>query len=69
MLAAAASAAWAWRASAWHRFSHSGPPGVLLGYGNLSEPAIEQGIRLLAEAFAEVGGVKSRAADAVPARR
>jgi len=38
----------------WHRFAHGGPPGVLLGYGNLSEPAIEQGIRLLGEAFAVV---------------
>ncbi|HLH13566.1 MAG TPA: PLP-dependent aminotransferase family protein, partial [Solirubrobacteraceae bacterium] len=35
----------------WHRFAPAGPPGVLLGYGNLSEPAIEQGVRLLAEAF------------------
>ena len=39
---------------AWHRFTHGGPPGVLLGYGNLSEPAIEQGVRLIAEALAEV---------------
>jgi len=38
-----------------HRFAADGPPGVLLGYGNLSEPAIEQGVRLLAEALAEVG--------------
>jgi GntR family transcriptional regulator / MocR family aminotransferase len=38
----------------WHRFAHGGPPGVLLGYGNLSEPAIEQGIRLLADALADV---------------
>jgi GntR family transcriptional regulator/MocR family aminotransferase len=40
----------------WHRFTHGGPPGVVLGFGNLSEPAIEQGVRLLAEAFAEQGG-------------
>jgi GntR family transcriptional regulator/MocR family aminotransferase len=38
----------------WHRFAPGGAPGVLLGYGNLSEPAIEQGVRLLGEAFAEV---------------
>jgi len=38
---------------AWHRFRPGGPPGILLGYGNLSEPAIEQGVRLLAEALAE----------------
>lgn len=37
-----------------HRFAAEGPPGILLGYGNLSEPAIEQGLRLLGEAFAEV---------------
>ncbi len=40
---------------AWHRFAHGGPPGVLLGYGNLSEPAIEQGVRLIAQALATVG--------------
>jgi GntR family transcriptional regulator / MocR family aminotransferase len=37
-----------------HRFAAGGEPGLLLGYGNLAEPAIEQGIRLLGEAFAEV---------------
>ena len=36
-----------------HRFTADGPPGVLLGYGNLSEPAIEQGVRLLGEAYRE----------------
>lgn len=38
---------------AWHRFATGGPPGVILGFGNLSEPAIEQGVRLIAEALAE----------------
>ncbi len=37
-----------------HRFTPGGSPGVLLGFGNLSEPAIEQGIRLLADAYAAV---------------
>jgi len=37
-----------------HRFSPGGPPGLLLGYGKLAEPAIEQGVRLLAEALAAV---------------
>jgi GntR family transcriptional regulator/MocR family aminotransferase len=37
-----------------HRFRPDGPSGVLLGYGNLAEPAIEQGVRLLGEALAEV---------------
>jgi GntR family transcriptional regulator/MocR family aminotransferase len=40
----------------WHRFTPGGPPGVLLGFGNLSEPAIEQGVRLLGEAHMEIGG-------------
>lgn len=37
-----------------HSFIPGGAPGVLLGYGNLSEPAIEQGVRLLGEAYGEV---------------
>lgn len=37
-----------------HRFAADGPPGVLLGYGNLSEPAIEQGIRLLGECYEQL---------------
>ena len=37
-----------------HRFIPSGGPGLVLGYGNLAEPAIEQGVRLLAQAYAEV---------------
>jgi GntR family transcriptional regulator/MocR family aminotransferase len=39
-----------------HRFTTGGAPGLVLGYGNLSAPAIEQGVRLLGEAFAEVHG-------------
>jgi GntR family transcriptional regulator / MocR family aminotransferase len=39
-----------------HRWAATGEPGLLLGYGSLAEPAIERGIRLLAEAFAEVRG-------------
>jgi hypothetical protein len=34
-----------------HRFTHDGPPGIILGYGNLSEPAIEHGINLIAKAI------------------
>lgn len=37
-----------------HRFLPGGPPGLVLGYGNLSEPAIEHGMRLLGEALREV---------------
>ena len=36
-----------------HRYLPGGEPGVLLGHANLSEPAIEHGVRLLGEAFAE----------------
>ncbi len=39
-----------------HSFTPGGRPGLVLGYGNLSEPAIEQGVRLLGEALAEVRG-------------
>jgi GntR family transcriptional regulator / MocR family aminotransferase len=37
-----------------HSFTRGGPPGIVLGYGNLSEPAIDQGVRLLAQAFADI---------------
>jgi GntR family transcriptional regulator/MocR family aminotransferase len=37
-----------------HRYAASGEPALLLGYGNLAEPSIEQGVRLLAQAYAEV---------------
>lgn len=33
-----------------HRFKPGGPPGLVLGFAGLPEPAIEQSIRLLAEA-------------------
>jgi GntR family transcriptional regulator/MocR family aminotransferase len=33
-----------------HRFEPHGPPGLVLGFGCLSEPAIEHGVRLLSEA-------------------
>jgi GntR family transcriptional regulator/MocR family aminotransferase len=56
LLAAAAERGVGMEGFAWHRFREGGPPGVLLGFGNLSEPAIEQGVRLLAEAYAAVGG-------------
>lgn len=54
LLSAAAARGVGVEGLSWHRFIHGGRPGVLLGYGNLSEPAIEQGVRLLAEALAEV---------------
>jgi GntR family transcriptional regulator/MocR family aminotransferase len=56
LLAAAAERGVGMEGLSWHRFRDGGPPGLLLGYGNLSAPAIEQGVRLLAEAYAAVGG-------------
>jgi GntR family transcriptional regulator / MocR family aminotransferase len=41
-----------------HRFNPHGPPGLVLGFGCLSEPAIEHGVRLLAEALHHPGGTK-----------
>jgi len=38
-----------------HRFAPGGPPGLVLGFGNLAEPAIERGIRLVSEALDETG--------------
>jgi GntR family transcriptional regulator / MocR family aminotransferase len=45
-----------------HRFSHGGPPGLVLGYGNLSEPAIEHGVRTIGELFGRPE-IRSRAPD------
>jgi GntR family transcriptional regulator/MocR family aminotransferase len=39
-----------------HRFKPTGPPGLVLGFAALPEPAIEQSIRLVAEALAESNG-------------
>ena len=39
---------------AWHRYGAEGQPGMLLGYANLAEPAIEQGVRLIGEALASI---------------
>jgi GntR family transcriptional regulator/MocR family aminotransferase len=55
LLAAAAARGVGMEGLAWHRFTHGGPPGILLGFGNLSEPAIEQGVRLIAQALSDVG--------------
>jgi GntR family transcriptional regulator / MocR family aminotransferase len=37
-----------------HRHASHGRPGLLAGYGNLSEPALKEAVRRLADAFAEV---------------
>jgi GntR family transcriptional regulator/MocR family aminotransferase len=54
LLQAAAARGVGMEGLSWHRFAHGGPPGLLLGFGSLSEPAIEQGVRLIADALAEV---------------
>jgi GntR family transcriptional regulator/MocR family aminotransferase len=56
LLAAAAERGVGMEGLSWHRYRDGGPPGVLLGYGNLAPPAIEQGVRLLADAYAAVSG-------------
>jgi GntR family transcriptional regulator/MocR family aminotransferase len=52
LLKAAAARGVGMEGLSWHRFTPGGPPGVLLGFGNLSAPAIEQGVRLLGEVLA-----------------
>lgn len=37
-----------------HRFNPAGPPGLVLGFGCLSEAEIDHGVRLLAEALGDV---------------
>jgi GntR family transcriptional regulator/MocR family aminotransferase len=39
-----------------HRSRAEGPPGLVLGFGGLAEPAIEHGVRLLSEAAARSAG-------------
>jgi GntR family transcriptional regulator/MocR family aminotransferase len=39
---------------AMHRHAASGEPGLLLGYAAMAEPAIEQGVRLLAAAYEQI---------------
>jgi GntR family transcriptional regulator / MocR family aminotransferase len=56
LLAAAATRGVGMEGLSWHRFTHGGAPALVLGYGNLSEPAIEHGVRLIAEALSEVEG-------------
>jgi GntR family transcriptional regulator / MocR family aminotransferase len=56
LLAAAAERGVGMEGLSWHRFHDGGAPGLVLGYGNLSAPALEQGVRLLAQAYAAVGG-------------
>lgn len=49
-----------------HRFVSGQPPGLVLGYGALAEPALQRGTLLLAEAFAQLDA-ESGAARLAPA--
>jgi GntR family transcriptional regulator/MocR family aminotransferase len=53
LVAAAASRGVGIEGLALHRFKSGGPPGLVLGFASLPEPAIERGIRLVAEALGE----------------
>jgi GntR family transcriptional regulator/MocR family aminotransferase len=54
LLAAGAARGVGMEGISWHRFTHGGPPGLVLGYGNLPEPAIDHGVRLIGEALASI---------------
>lgn len=56
LVAAAAARGVGVEGLALHRFNPGGPPGLVLGFGCLSEPAIERGVRQLGEALQEVEG-------------
>jgi GntR family transcriptional regulator / MocR family aminotransferase len=56
LLAAAAARGVGVEGLALHRFNPSGPPGMVLGFGCLPEPAIDRGVRLLSEALQRVEG-------------
>ncbi len=54
LVAAAAARGVGVEGLALHRFNPTGPPGLVLGFGCLSEPAIDRGVRLLAEALEDI---------------
>ncbi|HEU4736267.1 MAG TPA: PLP-dependent aminotransferase family protein [Solirubrobacterales bacterium] len=54
LVSAAASRGVGVEGLALHRFKPGGPPGLVLGFAAMPEPAIEQSVRLLAAALAEV---------------
>jgi GntR family transcriptional regulator / MocR family aminotransferase len=55
LLAAAAERGIGLEGLSQHRFHPDGPPALVLGFGGLPEPAIEQGIKLLSVAADEAG--------------
>lgn len=56
LLSAAASAGVGVEGLALHSFGEGGPPGLVLGYGALPEPAIERAVALLAKALEQLEG-------------
>jgi GntR family transcriptional regulator/MocR family aminotransferase len=54
LVSAAASRGVGVEGLALHRFKPGGPPGLVLGFAGLPEPAIEQSVRLLGAALAEI---------------
>jgi len=54
LIAAAAERGVGLEGLALHRFRPGGPPGLVLGFASLPEPAIEQSVRLVGEAVREV---------------
>jgi len=56
LVAAAADRGVGLEGLALHRFKPAGPPGLVLGFAGLPEPAIEQSIRRVGEALEEIEG-------------
>jgi GntR family transcriptional regulator/MocR family aminotransferase len=54
LLSAAADRGLGVEGASLHRFHSGGDPCLLLGYGSLAEPALDRGMRLLAEVFAQL---------------
>jgi GntR family transcriptional regulator/MocR family aminotransferase len=46
-----------------------GPPGLVLGFGNVSEPAIARGVRRLAQVYAELEEARAPEPEPEPAAR
>jgi GntR family transcriptional regulator/MocR family aminotransferase len=61
LVAAAAARGVGVEGLALHRFNPGGTPGLVLGFGCLSEPAIDRGVRLLGEVLNEAGGGRGEA--------
>lgn len=61
LVAAAAARGVGVEGLALHRFNPGGTPGLVLGFGCLSEPAIDRGVRLLGEVLNEAGGGRDEA--------